>query len=85
MKKLSIPLRRVTEGFRQAQKRKRLKNFLEDVLTPSEILDIDERILIVKALMQGKTQREVAKELHVSITKVTRASQVIQYGKGSFI
>lgn len=64
---------------------KELELLLEDLLTRAEISDIAQRITIVKALMRGKTQREVAQDLGVSIAKVTRGSQLIQYGNGSLI
>ena len=38
---------------------------------------LGQRYLIVKALAEGKlTQREIAKQLHVSISQITRGSNV---------
>lgn len=68
-----------------AQKEKEMQLLLEDLLTRAEIDDISERIRIVKALLRGKTQRDAARSLGVSISKVTRGSQLIQYGKGALI
>lgn len=64
--------------------RKTLKNFLSDILSPGEIEDIHNRLMIIEGLVQNKTQREVSKDLNVSISKVTRASNVIKYGSGLF-
>lgn len=49
-----------------------LKNFLEDLLTPQELIEIAERIALVRQLLQGKTQRDVASDLGISVTTVNR-------------
>lgn len=58
-----------------------LDGFLEDILSPQEIEIIDERIKIMHALVAGKTQREIAEELEISITTVSRGSRILQYGR----
>jgi Trp operon repressor len=58
-----------------------LDGFLEDILSPQEIEAIDERIKIMRALTAGKTQREIAEELELSITTVSRGSRILQYGR----
>lgn len=56
-----------------------LDGFLEDILSPQEIETIDERIKVMHALVAGKTQREIAEELGLSITTVSRGSRILQY------
>ena len=58
-----------------------LDGFLEDMLTPQEIEALDERIKIMHALVAGKTQRQIAEELELSITTVSRGSRILQYGR----
>lgn len=58
-----------------------LDGFLEDILSPQEIETIDERLKIMYALVAGKTQREIAEELELSITTVSRGSRILQYGR----
>ena len=58
--------------------------FLKDLLTPGEIEDISERLQIVRMLLEGIPQRKIAKELKVSIAKVTRGSRELQYGNKGF-
>lgn len=58
-----------------------LDGFLEDILTPQEIEAIDERLKIMHGLTSGKTQREIAEELELSITTVSRGSRILQYGR----
>ncbi|MCB9807195.1 helix-turn-helix domain-containing protein [Candidatus Peribacteria bacterium] len=55
--------------------------FLEDMMTPQEIEALDERIKIMHALAAGKTQRDIAEELGISITTVSRGSRILQYGR----
>lgn len=61
--------------------KKNLDGFLEDILSPQEIETLDERIKIMHALVAGKTQREIAEELELSITTVSRGSRILQYGR----
>ena len=58
-----------------------LDGFLEDILSPQEIETIDERIKLMYALVAGNTQREIAEELGISITTVSRGSRILQYGR----
>ncbi len=58
-----------------------LDGFIEDILSPQEIETLDERIKIMHALAAGKTQREIAEELELSITTVSRGSRILQYGR----
>lgn len=62
---------------------KELQSILEDLLTLAEVKDLEERIAIVEHLLAGETQREVAKKLHVSISKVSRGSLLLHTGKGA--
>ena len=61
-----------------------IERFLEDLLTPAEIQAVTERWAIVRALSAGKTQREVALALDVSVTTVTRGNRQLQHGAGGF-
>jgi len=48
-------------------------------LTPEERDDLSKRLLIVQELLKGeKTQREMAKDLDVSIAKITRGSNELK-------
>lgn len=66
------------------KKPKDAKVLLEDLLTPQERGVLAERWQLVKLLHSGMTQRAVSKQLKISISKVTRGSRVLQYGKGGF-
>ena len=58
--------------------------FLNDLLTQAEIEDIVTRWQIVKQLDKNIPQRQIAKNLGVSISKITRGSIELQNNKGGF-
>lgn len=63
---------------------KNLDHLLNVLLTPSERKNIEERIQILDLLSKGKTQREIAKSLNISITTVTRGNRILSEYKKLF-
>lgn len=61
-----------------------LREVLSDLLSKAEIEDIGLRCKILDQLLENKSQRGIAKNLSVSISKVTRGSQVLKYGSGAY-
>ena len=57
---------------------KEIRQFLESILTPKELHDIGLRWELVKRLDRGETQRKIAKELHLSLCKITRGSRELK-------
>ena len=57
---------------------------LHDLLTPQELQSLSERWQLIQELAKGTPQREIAKKLNVSISKITRGSRMLQYGHGGF-
>lgn len=53
-------------------------HFLLEILTPTEISTLTKRWRILKMLKEGYSQREIAKELNVSLCKVTRGSKILK-------
>jgi Trp operon repressor len=60
------------------------KRLLQDLLTPQELEEVAKRWQVTKLLWQHVPQREVARRLKVSISKVTRCSQTLQRGSGGW-
>ena len=58
--------------------------FLRDILTPSEFDDISLRWQIVKKLNKGETHREIAGDLGLGISTVTRGSRELRNKNGGF-
>lgn len=57
---------------------------LKDILTPQELDSVAERWQLIQMLAAGVPQREIAKKLGISISKITRGSRMLQYGSGGF-
>lgn len=61
--------------IRHADSKQTLQELLDFMFTPEEKLHIATRIQLVRELLAAeKSQREIAKELNVSIAKITRGS-----------
>ncbi len=60
------------------------EQLLTDILTPQELESLAERWQEIQMLAAGETQRDVAKKLGISISKVTRGSRQLQFGSGGF-
>jgi TrpR family trp operon transcriptional repressor len=60
------------------------EKLLTDILTPQELESLAERWQLVQSLHAGVPQRDIAKKLGISISKVTRGSRQLQFGSGGF-
>ncbi|MEX2012993.1 MAG: Trp family transcriptional regulator [Candidatus Levyibacteriota bacterium] len=55
--------------------------FLEGILTPKELIEIPNRLAIVKMLKRGISHHDIAGKLHVGVATVTRGSRELQKGR----
>ena len=53
-------------------------NFLFEMLSESELSLLSKRWRILNMLAEGRTQRDIASELGVSLCKVTRGSKILK-------
>ena len=58
--------------------RRLIENFLKNILTETELKNLASRWEIIKLLDQGVSQRKIAKDLHLSLCKITRGSKVLK-------
>ncbi len=72
------------ELFSSVKSAKEAEALLKDILTPQELDSVAERWQLIKMLDEGVPQREIAKKLGISISKITRGSRMMQYGSGGF-
>ena len=77
LKELSLTLSQVKD-------KALIEEFLQCLLTPAEIADIAGRWALVKALREKKSQREIAKNLGVSLCKITRGSRELKKENSAF-
>jgi TrpR family trp operon transcriptional repressor len=59
-------------------------DFLRCILTPAETADIAARWALVKELDAGRSQREIAKNLGISLCKITRGSRELKKPNSAF-
>ena len=55
-----------------------IEDFLKNILTEAELKNLASRWEIVKLLEQGISQRKIARDLHLSLCKITRGSKVLK-------
>ncbi len=77
-------LRELAEALVQINDAKLAEDFLSNILTPPEKEEIARRLQIVKMLMKGVPQREVAEKLGVSVGTVSRGARELKYGAKGF-
>ncbi len=58
-----------------------MSDTLSNLLTPQEMEEMALRLQIFKGLLNDKSQRQLAKELNVSLATVSRGSRELKYGK----
>ena len=61
-----------------------VSDFLYCLLTPAEIADVAARWALVKALRENIPQREIARDLGVSLCKITRGSKELKKPGSAF-
>ena len=64
--------------------RELLESFLRCLLTPAELADVASRWALVKALREGLPQREIARNLGLSLCKITRGSRELKKPNSAF-
>ena len=72
------------DSFFKVKTKKNLTNFIEDLFSPEETLDLAQRLKIAKLILEGKTYEEIATQIPVSTSTISKIGQVIKFGKGSF-
>jgi Trp operon repressor len=67
-----LDIKKIKQVLWWIKNEKDFENILKVLFTEKEIIDFSDRIDILKSLKNWNPQREIAKELWVSITTVTR-------------
>ena len=61
-----------------------VRDFLQCLLTPAELADVAARWALVKALQNNVSQREIARDLGISLCKITRGSRELKKPDSAF-
>ncbi len=59
-------------------------NFLEDLMTEKEILDLSQRIMVAKLLSEKKIYSKIEEETGASSATISRVNKCYQYGEGGY-
>ena len=70
--------RELVQLFKTAAKRNISEEFIDYLLSLAEINEISTRIQILKLLLEGKNQREIAKRFSVGLTTVSRGARALK-------
>jgi TrpR-related protein YerC/YecD len=79
---LSKDQKLVVDSFYKVKTKKDINNFIEDLFFQEETLDLAQRLKIAKLILDGKTYEEIAAEIPVSTSTISKIGQVIKFGKG---
>jgi TrpR-related protein YerC/YecD len=79
--KATAKLYKVLASINQSEE---MADLLRDLLTLEEIEEASRRLLAAELLNEGKTIREIAKEIGVSTTTVTRINFWLHHGTGGY-
>lgn len=74
-------LKEIAAIIKELKTSKEIYNFMLEILTESELVTLSKRWQILNMLASGSTQREIAKELKVSLCKVTRGAKILKDSK----
>lgn len=66
------------------QDEKKIENFLKSILTPSEVQEVTSRWALVQRIYQGVPQRQISRELGLSLCKITRGSRELKKEQSAF-
>ena len=71
-------LSEIIELFSSTTDKREMRSLFEDVFTDAEREDIAKRWYIFKELYKGTPQRRIAKDMEVSLCKITRGSKTLK-------
>lgn len=71
-------LEELIEIFAKTADKKQMRKLFEEILTKSELKDVEKRWYLLKELYKGVPQRKIAKDMEISLCKITRGSRVLK-------
>ncbi|MBO6001086.1 MAG: transcriptional regulator [Spirochaetales bacterium] len=71
-------LSEIIDIFSRTTDKREMRSLFEDVFTDAERTDIAKRWYIFKEIYKGTPQRKIAKDMEVSLCKITRGSKTLK-------
>jgi TrpR family trp operon transcriptional repressor len=75
-------LKEICNSVNQLPGVEQIEAFFKEILSEKELEDIQLRWELMKKLKEGESQRNIAKELHVSLCKITRGAKILKQPNG---
>lgn len=82
---------RETEGFKllikailSLESEKECVDFLDDIMTRKEMLDIAQRMLVAKMLSEQAVYNKIVEETGASTATISRVNRAYNYGSGGY-
>lgn len=72
------------KAFMTLKTEEEFKDFLEDVMSTKEILDISQRIVVAKMLSEQTVYNKIAEETGASTATISRVNRSYAYGTGAY-
>ena len=73
-----LGLKEISHILSRIKDKELIEEFFKCMLTPNEIKRISSRWELVKLLNEGISQRRIARDLHISLCKITRGSKELK-------
>ncbi|MBI9104171.1 MAG: transcriptional regulator [Spirochaetales bacterium] len=77
-------LNELSEAFAKTDNPVLIREFLGSLLTPNELQEVSTRWALVKLIDDGMSQRNIARELGLSLCKITRGSKELKKENSPF-
>lgn len=72
------------KAFMTLKTEEELRDFLEDVMSTKEVLDISQRIVVAKMLAEQTVYSKIAEETGASTATISRVNRSFAYGTGAY-
>ncbi|MGN0174377.1 MAG: YerC/YecD family TrpR-related protein [Acutalibacteraceae bacterium] len=72
------------DAFKHLDNEEELKNFLTDLLTTKELLDMSQRMQVASLLRQGMVYSKIAEITGASTATISRVSRCYSYGENGY-
>ncbi|MBR1844710.1 MAG: TrpR-related protein YerC/YecD [Lachnospiraceae bacterium] len=75
---------KLVDTIAKLKTKKEVYNFLEDLCTIKEILDMSKRLEAAKLLSKGESYNEIISKIGLSSATLSRVNKALNYGTGGY-
>jgi len=68
----------IIDAIKSLNSKDEVVKLFEELFTENELKDFNNRWLLIKDLYNGETQRDISKNLGISLCKITRGSKLLK-------